>query len=105
MAHHSGEIPLAEIRRMQQLLGQNGLVAEARLREQLGATGRFPEGKIAEHDEGEIRFAIAADPSRGKVLIDFGKSIRSLGMTSEQAAELGEMLIKKSMECRGISCD
>jgi hypothetical protein len=106
MAHHSSEVPLNEIDEFNELrrtLNQRGIEIETRLREKLGATGRFPEGKYSEHDEGEIQFAVAADASCGKVFVEFGKPVRSLGMTAEQAASLGEMLIKKSLECRGIS--
>jgi hypothetical protein len=106
MAHHSSEVPLNEIDEFNEIrcsLNQRGLDIEVRLREKLGATGQFPEGKYSEHDEGEIQFAVAADATCEKVFIDFGTPIRSLGMTAEQAAELGEMLIKKSLECRGIA--
>jgi len=68
----------------------------------LGATGEFPRGKLCPQDEGEIRFAVAADPSRGVVMIDFGKPVRSLGMTYEEAAGLAELLQRKAWECRGI---
>jgi hypothetical protein len=69
-----------------------------RLTEQLGATGRYPEGKLNEHDEGEIAFAVAADPKHKKVLIDFGKPVAFLGMTGEQAKQLGQMLIDKAAQ-------
>lgn len=68
----------------------------------LGATGLFPEGRYGDHDEGEIRFAIAADPQEGKVLIDFGKPVHSLGMTIDQAVELADAIQKKAWEARGI---
>lgn len=68
----------------------------------LGATGAFPNGSYAPRDEGEIRFAVAADPSKGVVLVDFGKPVHSLGMTAKQAEELAETLRKKAWECRGI---
>lgn len=66
--------------------------------EGLGATGRYPEGKLGEHDEGEIAFAVAADPKNKKVLIDFGKPVAFLGMNPKQAIELGQMLIDKAVE-------
>jgi hypothetical protein len=62
----------------------------------LGATGRYPEGKLGEHGEGETAFAVAADPKLKKVLIDFGKPVAFLGMTKAQAIELGQMLILKA---------
>ena len=54
-------------------------------------------------DEGEIRFAVAADTEAGKVLIDFGKPVRSLGMTAEQAQGLVDLLQKKVWALRGIA--
>lgn len=62
----------------------------------LGATGRFPEGRLNEHDEGEIAFAVAADSGSKKVLINFGKPVAFLGMNKAQAIELGQMLILKA---------
>jgi len=70
-------------------------------RSPLGATGRYPEGKLGKHDEGEIAFAVAADPKNKKVLIDFGKPVAFLGMNPEQAVALGEMLIAKAGELKG----
>lgn len=67
--------------------------------EALGATGQYPHGRLNERDEGEIAFAIAADPERKKVLIDFGpKPVAFLGMTKAQAIELGQLLIRRAGE-------
>lgn len=73
------------------------LVAQ-RLR--LGATGKYPSGSLGEHDEGELQFAIAADPVRKKVLMNFGKSVASIGFDPEQAISLGELLINKGLELK-----
>ena len=70
------------------------------MRERLGATGRYPEGKLGEHDEGEIAFAVAADPKNKKVLIDFGKPVAFLGMNPDQAIALGEVLIARGRELK-----
>lgn len=67
-----------------------------------GATHRFPDGKLCDHDEGEIQYGVAADPKRQIVLIDFGKPVRSIGFTPEQASDLAEALTRKAWECRGI---
>jgi hypothetical protein len=77
----------------------DSLISE--MTQRLGATGRYPEGKLGEHDEGEIAFAVAADPKNKKVLIDFGKPVAFLGMNPEQAVALGEMLIAKAGELKG----
>lgn len=63
--------------------------------EGLGATGEFPEGKIREDDEGEIRLAIAADPGSGNVIIDFGTAVTWLGLPPTQAIQFGQSLIEK----------
>lgn len=83
MAHHSDEEPLSEA--MKQLMGMKSENSH-----ELGATGRFPQGKVAPHDEGELRLGVAND--KGKVFVDFGKPIRSLGMDPEQANELADLL-------------
>jgi len=85
MAHHFSDPNLAP-----------DILAEPR--PQLGATGRYPQGKLNEHDEGEIAFAIAADPKNKKVLIDFGKPVAFIGMDKSQAIQLGQMLIAKAAQ-------
>jgi hypothetical protein len=52
----------------------------------LGATGRFPEGKIADNDEGEIQFGVAR--YKGKILINFEKPVAYVGMNIQQAKAL-----------------
>lgn len=64
----------------------------------LGATGKYPSGKLDELDEGELQFAIAADPAKKKVLINFGKPVAFIGFDPEQAISLGELLINKGKE-------
>jgi hypothetical protein len=88
MAHHGDDIDT-----LRKFLG---------LPDGLGATGRFPLGQLNPDDEGEIQVAVAADPKHQKVVIDFGKPVAWIGFTPDQARELGEMLIAKAMECRGI---
>lgn len=69
------------------------LEAERQLR--LGATGKFPEGKLTPDDEGEIRIAIGADES-GNVVIDFGKPVKWIGFNAEQALQLAASLRAKA---------
>ncbi len=68
-------------------------IAELYKKAKLGATGRYPDGKVTEHDEGEIRFAVLE--RSGKVFFDFGKPVRWIGMTGAQAIDLGRILIKR----------
>lgn len=60
----------------------------------LGATGNFPQGKLDETDEGELRMAIFE--KNGEIIIDFGKDLSWVGFGKEEATQLGELLIKKS---------
>jgi hypothetical protein len=68
-----------------------------------GATGQFPHGKLVDHDEGEIQFGITADVERQVILIDFGKPVRSLGLTYDEVRGLIDTLQKKAWELRGIT--
>ena len=108
MAHHSDDQPLnmAQVLKDAGLLKDDPYEATDRLRDEfarlhqrqeqhaepLGATGRFPEGKLSSHDEGEIRIALTR--FNGAVIFNFGKSIASIGFTPTQAREIGELLIK-----------
>lgn len=66
--------------------------------EDLGATGRHPGGKMAEHDEGEIQVAVF--DHEDKVLMNFGKKIQSVGMTPEQAKSLGGTLLNRARKAK-----
>lgn len=106
MAHHSDKDILKNHPGLHENLMKGSL---ARLQEQLkdhraegvGATGRHPEGHLGEQDEGEIQFAIAADKKGGKVLIDFGKPVAWVGMSAQQARELGVTLCRKAGDVDG----
>jgi hypothetical protein len=119
MAHHNFDLPESEDEALR--MARDGLREEYEKLEQrsalarilggespdfevvkLGATGKYPEGRYGEHDEGEIKFAVAADAKNQKVLIDFGKPVHSLGLTPEQAVELAELLHAKAWAARGI---
>lgn len=60
----------------------------------LGATNKFPEGKIDEHDEGEIKIGITEKD--GTVVLAFGKNINWIGFTKEQAKQIAFSLLSKS---------
>lgn len=61
-----------------------------------GALGDFPEGKLTPKDEGAIQFAIGVE--KGKVVLDFGTSVHWVGMSPQQAADLGSLLLKRARE-------
>ena len=55
------------------------------MKEKLGATGKFPRGKIYNDDEGELRLAVAADPANGVIKIYFGKPVAWIGLPVAEA--------------------
>lgn len=79
MAHH-GPDPMEQLGGLRDKL------------EQLGATGRHPEGRLTDDDEGEIRIAIGSRD--GAVVIDFGKPVHWIGFTPKQAMKIAEDLVK-----------
>lgn len=66
--------------------------------EGIGPTGQYPEGKLNEHDEGEIAIALGADKERKKILINFGTPVSLIGMNPAHARQLGCLLIAKAAE-------
>ena len=64
--------------------------------DQLGPTGRFPDGKCCPHDKGEIAIGIGIDPEHKLIVIDFGVPTRVIGMSPEQAIEIADDLINKA---------
>jgi hypothetical protein len=67
----------------------------------VGATGRFPEGKLTPEDEGEIQFGIGKfrdEEGRTKVAIEFGKPVHWVAMNAQQALDLAESLRKHARE-------
>lgn len=102
MAHHSehpfdGFYPQDEFKKQMrepQVNKINDLIADAMQTKKLGATGQFPDGKLTNTDEGEIRVGIAQVD--GRVVMNFGKPIEWIGFTKEQAKQIAESLIKNS---------
>lgn len=63
-----------------------------------GALGEFPEGQLTKSDEGAIQFAIGVE--KGKVVLDFGTSVHWVGMTPQQACDLGSLLVRRARRNR-----
>lgn len=61
---------------------------------ELGPTGHFPDGKIADNDEGGVNFGITA--IGGRLIIDFGNPIRTIGFTRGEAVNLANYLFDKA---------
>lgn len=66
-----------------------GLVPEAE-DQSAGPTGNLPDEKLTPNDEGEIKMQIAA--YKGKVILNFGAQVASIGMTIKQARYLANAL-------------
>lgn len=62
----------------------------------LGATNRFPQGKLTPKDEGEIVFAVGVKDN--KVVLDFGKATAWIGFEPEQALQIAEILKSRAYE-------
>jgi hypothetical protein len=88
MSHHSSNDPFFQntpARRdlMRQLLNTTGFI---------GATGQFPDGALSPNDEGQIQFATSIID--GRVILDFGKPVSSLGMSPQEACDIAGALVK-----------
>lgn len=62
----------------------------------LGATGKFPDGKLTDNDEGEIKIGVTVSDER--VVLAFGKKIEWIGLTREQAIQIGQTLIDRARQ-------
>lgn len=81
---HHGERPTPEVEKlMKRFLDQ----AEKPLRRE------YPEGRMGADDDGSVAFAVAADPVKGVVIINFNKPVAWLGMPPEQAMQLAQLLM------------
>lgn len=58
----------------------------------LGATGKFPDGKLGPDGEGELQFGIFGRD--GMVHIDFGKPVQFLSMPPQIAVNFAALLMK-----------
>lgn len=60
----------------------------------LGATGKFPHGKLSRSDEGELTMAVAYDPTTDIIRVEFGKPVAWLGLKKEGAIAMARALLK-----------
>jgi hypothetical protein len=60
--------------------------------EEPGPTGKFPDGKLNDDDEGELNIAVHAD--NGMVRVDFGTKLEWISMTPDDAADLARILVR-----------
>lgn len=99
MAHHGSDDLSPETRRLlneQFLNSLDELMKRESARMKLGATGLFPQGKLDESDEGELKLGVAHTPE--KVILNFGKPIAWIGFDPSQAREIGRLLVHHANE-------
>lgn len=60
--------------------------------------GKLPPIRLTPQDQGDIRFSVGTSMDKKRVVINFGKQIRWVGMTRNQAIEVGRALIKSAKE-------
>ncbi len=63
----------------------------------LGATSKFPEGKLHESDEGELQLAVGISPE-GKVIVHLGTPVVWFAMDPDGAIQLADFLKKRAEE-------
>ena len=67
-------------------------MANEHIRNPLGATNRYPRGKVNQCDEGELKIAVYSKD--GTIFVNFGKAIAWIGLDSDSAKNLAEILLK-----------
>ena len=55
-----------------------------------GPTGEFPDGKLTENDEGGLVMGLAV--YKGKIVVNFGKPVASIGLDVENAKQLAKRI-------------
>jgi len=62
----------------------------------IGATGKFPYGKVDPTDEGELVLAVAYDRVHNLVRIEFGKPVAWMAMSPDEAIAFAEVITAKA---------
>ena len=62
----------------------------------------FPEGRLGATDDGDITFAVAADPRKGVVVIEVPHPTTWIALPADKVDELIELLAEKAREVRGV---
>lgn len=98
MSNHSSQQDPEIIRLFMQQFEKAKLIQEEANQLGLGPTGQFPEGKLTQADEGEIKIGVTS--YQGKVIIDFGSPVTWIGFTPELADQLAQSLLEKAAKAR-----
>jgi len=65
----------------------------------IGPTGKFPEGKLNEDDQGELAFHIGHHKQKNIVFIDFNHPVHWFAMSPTTAMQLAKHLIDHANRC------
>src|SRR5690349_6504490 len=100
MSHHGNNDPPGPPEWFKKALEENGYTRddEAGLAElsRSELPGKYPNGKLGPNDEGQFQMAIAH--IKGRVIVDFGKPMAWIGLTSVEARQIAETLLKHARE-------
>jgi hypothetical protein len=55
-----------------------------------GPTGKYPEGRLSEDDEGGLMIAVGS--KEGKIVINFGKDISWIALNPEEAMAFADAI-------------
>ena len=64
----------------------------------LGPTGKFPPQKLSAKDAGEIKFSVGLSMDKKRTILNFGNPVRWIGMSRNQAIEVGRAIIKTAKQ-------
>ena len=64
--------------------------------DKVGPTGNYPDGKLNEHDEGELSMAVGIE--EGVVVIKFGAAVTWLGLSPDAAVDLAKALLARASQ-------
>ena len=62
----------------------------------LGPTGKYPDGKLRDDDEGEVQTMIGA--VEGRVVVEFGTPVKWFALPPEMAREWAAAILTKAEE-------
>ncbi len=71
------------------------------MKQKLGATGNFPEGKLTKDDQGELAIGLSVD--QGKLVINFGKPVHWLAFGPQKAIEFANAIIEAARRIENAS--
>lgn len=74
--------------------------AKARLADQFlrKSQEHFSEGRLNEHDQGDLAIAVGVDKENKAIVIHFGKPVAWIGLGAPQARTLVETILAKCKE-------